>query len=192
MVDLTAISSAASGFKAAIDIAKGIQSLNTTTEVRQKTSELLDAVVEGRFKLLEASDAQSALLARIKELEEKIASFEDWDREKERYELQAIDTGAFAYMYQPDRDYGEPAIWLCQTCFEKRHKSPFQFRGQDIGSGSGSGRGTHSRWGCNLCKSEVVVHYQRNPTTPWPDITSPDPDPPQPGGGMASVKLTRC
>ena len=171
MVDMSAISAAASSFKIAVDLAKGLNSLKTSTEVREKTSALLDAVVDGRFKLLEASETQTALLARINELEQTIAGFEDWNSEKERYQLTAIDRGAFAYTYQPDMDHGEPAIWLCQTCFEKRHKSPLQFRAQDAGSGGAGHRGTHSRWGCNLCKSEVVVNYQRNPAKPWEPST---------------------
>jgi hypothetical protein len=101
MVDLTAISSAATGFKAAMGIAKGIQSLTTSTEVRQKTSELLDAVLDGRTKLLEASETQAALLERIKQLEDQIAHFENWDCEKQRYQLKAFDTGAFAYTHKP-------------------------------------------------------------------------------------------
>lgn len=162
MVDLTAIVAAGKGFKTAIDLAKGIQALTTSTEVRQKTSELLDSVVDARFKLMEAADTQAALLQRIDQLEKKIASFEDWNCERERYQLKAIDRGAFAYMHKPGMENGEPAIWLCQTCFEKRHRSPLQFRAQDVGT-RGGGRGTHSRWGCNACKGEVVVYYGRKP-----------------------------
>lgn len=171
MVDGSAIMAAANSFKIAVDIAKGIHALNTTTEVREKTSALLDAVVEGRFKLLEASDTQASLLARIKELEQQIASFEDWNREKERYQLKAIDTGAFAYMHKIGMEAGEPAVWLCQTCFQKRHVSPLQFRDQP--NEPTGGRGMHARWGCNACKAEVMVSYIRKPSVPWPEEPAP-------------------
>lgn len=187
MVDITAISAAANSFKVAVDIAKGIQALNTSTEVRLKTSELLDAVVDGRFKLLEASEAQSTLLARIKELEEKIADFEDWGRQKDRYQLTAVDRGAFAYTHKPGMDDGEPPVWLCQACFEKRHKSPLQFRAQDVGRGATSSRGTHSRWGCNMCKSEVTVHYNRKPSTAYEESKSAEPE----GPPVRSVRIHR-
>lgn len=164
-MDLSAISSAASGFKVAIDLAKGINALNTSTEVRQKTSELLDAVVNARFQLLEASDTQAALLERVKHLEQHIAGLEDWDREKERYQLKAIDTGAFAYMHKPGMENGEPAIWLCQTCFQKRQTSPLQYRDQP--NRPTGGRGMHCKWGCNSCKVEVMVYYAREPSVPW-------------------------
>ena len=186
-MDLTAISSAATGFKVAVDMAKGLQALNTSTEVRLKTSELLDAVLEARFKLLDASDTQSALLERIKDLEQQIAGFEDWNREKERYHLQAIDRGAFAYMHKNAMDQSEPPIWLCQTCFERSHKSPLQFRAQDRGSGASGGRGSHSRWGCNLCKAEVVVHYHRNPAKPWEPTPPDQPEPPPPAPRQPTV-----
>lgn len=86
-MDLTAITSALGGLKVATEMAKAVQSLKTDTEVRQRTSELLDAVLSTRATLFEAQETQSALLNRIKELEQQILSFEDWDREKERYQL---------------------------------------------------------------------------------------------------------
>lgn len=165
MVDVAAIGGAVSGLKAALDIGKGIQALNTSTEVKTKTGELLDAVVDARYKLMEAADTQAALLGEIKQLKEQIADFERWDSEKERYQLKAIDTGAFAYMHKPGMEEGEPAIWLCQTCFEKRHKSPLQYRNTPMAERGG--RGQHSKWGCNLCKAEVTVYYTRKPSEPW-------------------------
>lgn len=166
-MDVAAIGGAVSGLKAALDIGKGIQSLNTTTEVQLKTSELLDALYDSRMKLIEAADTQSALLKRVEELEQKIASFEQWSGEKERYELKAIDIGAFAYMHKAGMENGEPAMWFCQTCFEQQHKSPLQFRAQDRGSNAAGGRGSHSRWGCNSCKAEIVVAYSRKPHIPF-------------------------
>jgi DNA repair exonuclease SbcCD ATPase subunit len=164
-MDMAAIGGAVSGLKAALEIGKGIQALKTSTEVRQKTSDLLDALLDARMKLVEAANTQSALLQQIEELEQKIASFEHWDSEKQRYQLKAIDAGAFAYMHKPGMENGEPAVWLCQTCFEKRHKSPLQFRSQL--TSPGGGRGMHAKWGCNLCKAEVMVYYARKPSEPW-------------------------
>jgi hypothetical protein len=164
-MDMAAIGGAVSGLKAALDIGKGIQALNTSTEVRQKTSDLLDALLDARMKLVEAADTQSALLGQIEELKQAIASFEHWNSEKQRYELKAIDRGAFAYMHKAGMENGEPAIWLCQTCFEQRHKSPLQFRGQP--RDPGGGRGMHAVWGCNRCKAEIVVYYARKPSEPY-------------------------
>jgi hypothetical protein len=68
-------------------------------------------------------------------------------------------------MHKPGMEQAEPSIWLCQTCFENRHKSPLQFRGQT--HSERGGRGLHSKWGCNSCRAEVTVYYQRNPAKPW-------------------------
>lgn len=164
-MDATAIVGAANGLKAAVDLAKGLHSLKTSTEVREKTSALLDAVVDARFKLLEASDAQAALLERIKQLEDHIAGLENWDSDKQRYELKAIDTGAFAYMHKPGMEDGETPAWFCQTCFQDRHVNPLQFRDQPVSKTGG--RGMHCRWGCNRCKGEVMVYYTRKPSVAW-------------------------
>lgn len=164
MVDATAIVSAANGFKTVIDIAKGLQSLSVSTEVREKTSALLDAVVDARFKLLEASDSQTALLNRIKELERKIASFEDWNSEKERYQLQAVDLGAYAYMHKPGMEGSEPAVWLCQKCFEDRHKSVLQCQGKVMQAGGL--HGLKFAWNCGRCKSGIEVGVNVSPDAP--------------------------
>lgn len=166
MLDGTALVSAAGGIKTAFDLAKGLQALNTSTEVRQKTSELLDAVVDARFKLMEAADTQAALLERIKDLEQKVAEFENWDREKERYELQSIDRGAFAYVHKAGMEGSEHPIWLCQTCFDQRHKSALQYRGQSKSVGHTGGHGMQAAWGCNRCQAMVNVYYQLSPENP--------------------------
>ena len=153
------------GLKAAGDIAHGFIALKTETEKNAAIIDIQRHVLDGQRALMEADMLHSADLRRIGELEQHIAGMENWDREKERYHLKAIDTGAFACMHKPGMDAGEPAMWLCQTCFEKRHKSPLQFRGQ-INS-VGGGRGQHSKWGCNLCTSEVTVYYTRKPSVLW-------------------------
>ena len=163
MVDIAAISSAIGGLKTAYDMAKAVQSLKTDTEVRQATSEMLDGILTARHQLIEASETQAALLAQIKGLEQKVADFENWNGEKERYQLQAIDSGAFAYMVKPSVETTEPPHWLCTHCFEKRHKSILSFKSQEIIPG----RGRFATWSCNSCKGPLVVHVARLPSVPY-------------------------
>lgn len=162
---LEIIQGAYNGLKAAGDLAQGFIALKTEAEKNTAIIGIQRHVLDGQRALMEADALHSADLRRIGELEQHIAGMENWDRDKERYQLKAIDSGAFAYMHKPGMEAGEPAMWLCQTCFEKRHKSPLQFRGQI--SNVGAGRGSYSKWGCNLCKSEITVYYARKPSIPW-------------------------
>lgn len=169
------------GLKVAGDLAQGFFALKSETEKNQAVIDIQRNVLEAQRALMSADGQHTADLKRIEALEQKLAAMEHWEAEKQRYQLSAIDRGAFAYVHKPGMQESEPPMWLCQTCFEKRQKSPLQFREQVI---------RQSQWGCNLCKSEVVVHYQNSPGKPLPPGVS-NSDPPPPSPGMASVKLTR-
>ena len=78
-----------SALKTAFDLAKGLKDIDDTA--RRNT-----AVIELQEKLLIAQSAQAELLERIRTLEEKVANFETWDTEKQRYELKPFGN-AFAY-----------------------------------------------------------------------------------------------
>lgn len=163
------ISAGLNSLKAASDILKGLSAANTLAAINEVKIGLQERVMEAREALATAQEAQSMALHRIRELEQEIVELKDWEREKQRYELKAIDRGAFAYMLKPGMQNGEPPHWLCPNCFSKRQKSFFQFKGQDSRSpvpGNNS-RGDYSNYGCDTCRAAVKVFYTRNPSTPW-------------------------
>lgn len=171
---LSEISMGLSSLKAASDILKGLNAANTIVAINEVKIELQERVMEAREALSAAHEAQTTTLQRIRELEQEIMQLKDWEAEKRRYQLNAIDRGAFAYMLKAGMENGEPPHWLCANCFGKRHKSFLQFKGQDARSpvpGSNS-RGDHSNYGCDTCKGAVKVYYTRNPSTPWSPSSS--------------------
>lgn len=159
------ISTGLSSLKAAMDILKGLNAANTVATINEVKISLQERVMEAREALTAAHETQAVSLQRIRQLEQEIMELKDWEREKQRYQLQAIDRGVFAYMPKSGMENGEPPHWLCPNCFGKRHKSFLQFKGQD--TRLGGGRGDHSTYGCDGCKSTVKVFYTRNPSTPW-------------------------
>lgn len=185
---LAEISAGLGSLKAAFDITKGLNAANTQASINEVKIELQQLILDAQQALSAANDAQSASANRIAQLENQIAAFEDWKAEKQRYQLKAIDRGAFAYVHKPGMEQDEPAMWLCQACFEKRHRSPLQYIAQDRGSGAASGRGTHARWGCNLCKTEVVVDYRRKPSAPYEGDGS---QPSAPAAGFTTTRVVR-
>lgn len=161
---LAEISAGLSSLKAASDIIKGLNAANTQAAINEVKIGLQERVFEAREALAAAQDAQSAALQRIRDLEQEIVQLKDWEREKQRYQLNAIDRGAFAYMPKPGMENGEPPHWLCANCFHQRHKAFLQFKGQDR-TASGM-RGDHSTYGCDRCKATVKVFYTRSPSKP--------------------------
>lgn len=104
-----------SALKTAFDLAKGLKDIDDTA--RRNT-----AIIELQEKLLIAQAAHSNLTERIGELEEKVASFETWNAEKQRYELKPLGTG-FAYFLKPDAQGGEPPHQICANCYARGKKS---------------------------------------------------------------------
>jgi len=132
--------------KTAFDIAKGLKDIDDAARRNA-------AVIELQEKILAAREAQSALLDRVSELEEKVAGFETWDTEKKRYELkQLVRSGpSFAYALKPDAQPPETFHCICATCYQKRVKSILQFARIVIPGSS------EKVLACPVCKTEVHV-----------------------------------
>jgi len=132
--------------KTAFDIAKGLKDIDDATRRNA-------AVIELQEKILAAREAQSTLLDRVGELEEKVASFETWDAEKQRYELNQLirDSPTFAYTLKTDAEPPETFHCICATCYQRRIKSILQFlRPVLIG-------GDEKILACPVCKTEVRI-----------------------------------
>jgi transposase len=129
----------ASAFKAMFDLAKGLKDLNDAATRNAVAIELQE-------KILSAQVEQAMLIERIGHLEKKVAGFEKWEAEKQRYELKDLGWGSFAYMLKSDARGPEPPHWICAHCYEHGHKEIFQHVMKPE-----SGR----RWTCPACKNEI-------------------------------------
>lgn len=109
------------------------------------------AVIELQDKIFAAQVAQSSLLERIGELERKIAGFEKWEAEKQRYELVALYDGALAYVVKEVMQGTEPVHYICATCYQTDQKSVLQ--------GTTWHLGEHSLE-CPVCKTKVVHSWR--------------------------------
>ena len=107
-------------FKTMLDTANGLKEMNDAA-VRNA------AVIELQSHILTAQANQSALIEEIRQLNERVAQFDAWQAEKQRYELKDFGGGTFAYSLKPDRADGDPAHNICPACYEKRQRSILQF-----------------------------------------------------------------
>lgn len=122
MLVIAETAGAIGAIKAAYDIAKGVQSLATSTEVRQATSEMLDALLTARERAFAQAETETSLLQKIRGLEDEIDRLKAWDRQDERYELKRFHFGVYAYVLKPELAAGEPPQRLCQPCYDRREK----------------------------------------------------------------------
>ncbi|MET3967222.1 hypothetical protein ACT4MK_17785 [Bradyrhizobium barranii] len=108
-----------SALKTALDMTRALKDIHDAT-VRNS------AVMDLQEKILSAREAQTALLERISELEKQIAAFEQWDDEKENYQLTTIHRDTLAYVRKPDIGGTIPPHYICANCYEDRKKRILQ------------------------------------------------------------------
>jgi len=124
------------GFVALKDLAKEALEVRDAAKVRPIISEL-------HGKLIEAHEAHLSLLARIGDLEKEIVKFENWEAEKQRYQLVKLDPGIMMYRLKEGMENGEPPHEICPNCYNNGKKSFLH----NIGSGNGL-----TRWRCESCE----------------------------------------
>jgi hypothetical protein len=148
MVDLTAVQAAFTGLKTAGDIAKTFLSLNKIADIQAKVIELQSVILSAQGSALAAQNTQSALLERIRELEEAVAKVKAWDAEKQKYELKEVSPNSFAYVLKTEASGTEPTHWICASCYEHGKKSILQ--------GQGNGWGVEN-FKCAECKGDIKI-----------------------------------
>lgn len=128
-------------FKTLLDMAKGLKDINDAT-VRNT------AVIELQQKILAAYEAHSALLERVSELKEKLARFETWEAEKQRYELKKLHPGVLVYVVKEAVRGSEPEHYLCANCYERGKKRFLHSGGVSEGI---------ERLKCHECNTELIT-----------------------------------
>lgn len=134
-------------FKMLLDSAKALKDINDGA-VRNA------AVIELQERILAAQEAQFALIERVRELEEKVASFEGWETEKLRYEMQLTAGGGIVYALKAQADPSEPAHKICANCYANRKKSVLQKVGANIARQQ---LGILPSFKCQNCGSEILA-----------------------------------
>ena len=149
--------------KSAGDVAKTLLGLGQSKSVKSELSEIVAVV---GMATMAAATAQTDYLAagrRIRELEEENLRMKAWDAEAEQHQLQEVDVGAFALVYQPAVDNPQPVHWLCTNCAEAKRKSILQL----VDSVVGLNRSVSSIYGCARCDMRFRVgrNVAPNPAT---------------------------
>jgi hypothetical protein len=161
MVDVSSISAALSSLIAARDIAQAMVGLHDAAAFQGKLIEFQAKIIEAQSSAMTANDERATLLETIRKLEEEVASFEAWETEKQKYELNEVDTGAFACVLKEEAQASETPHWICTTCYSNRKKTLLQ----DIGPASVSGVDFRKRiYKCFSCNSQIRVQSHISPT----------------------------
>lgn len=158
---LAELSTGLGSLKAALEVTKTLAAASNQAAVNEVKITLQSHILSAQEALFSAHEAQLAAANRIAELERELASRDAWKVASARYELAAVDSGAFVYALRAEYLDGDAPHWLCPTCFGKGRSSILQSRGnEDPKTGR---RGNTAPWVCDACRSVVTVSYTRNP-----------------------------
>lgn len=124
------ISTALTAIKSMAELTKLITNTKIDAAVREKAFELQSALLSLQSDMFAIQAQHEAVLQEKKELEQKIARFEQWESEAARYELKEIAPGAFVYAIKPESQASEPSHYLCPDCYQTKYKSILQNAGR--------------------------------------------------------------
>ena len=80
-------------------------------------NELLEIVSAAQLAAIEAQSVQAEQSARIRNLEEEIKQYDDWEQEKQRYFLKQVGQAGFVYCLKDEYICDdEPRHFICPTC----------------------------------------------------------------------------
>lgn len=121
------VSSAGGAIKNAVGVAREMQSMVTDYQVKEKTTELLDKLLDVQQQQFGLSDLLNSSKEKIIQLEDEKKQYENWESESEYYELFQPMPGTIVYRIKPSDEPNHIAIYLCASCYQKRKKSIIQF-----------------------------------------------------------------
>jgi hypothetical protein len=140
--------------KAALNIAKGMKSLNDTVVRNESVSKLLDTLISLQMQALEVQSQAQALDIENFEMKRKLLEAEDWKKTEENYKLKDLGANVYVYAYNKEGDSREPMHYLCPNCFSDKKKSILQCK--DVYD-------AEVLYDCLACKSEI--RYNSNKET---------------------------
>lgn len=155
-IDIGSVAAMSTSLQTAGEILKAMVGLRDGVMMQGKIAELQTVILAAQSAALAANVSQFALLDRVRELEKEITDMKAWDAEKQKYELKEISAGVFAYVLKCETEPCGPQHWLCTTCYQYGRKSFLQFR-------SIPKTGREDIFGCDGCKSQVLVDWTRAP-----------------------------
>jgi hypothetical protein len=143
MVDMALIGGLSNSLNVALNITKAMFSIRDQAIIQEKVAELTGVIVS-------AHQAQSALIERVRELEADLVRMENWETEKQRYELKQVSSlGTFAYALKEGTAGSEPPYRICAACYDRGKKSVLQATA-DLQS-------RHRVHACPECKTTIMV-----------------------------------
>lgn len=147
-MDPSSITAITTALKGALDITKGIISLNNQVEFQTLAVELNSKLIEAQQAIFEVNDERQRLIEEIRELRSQIENTNEWESEKVRYYLMSPWEGSpiSVYHLKESHSNGEKPHWLCPNCFQAKKKSILN---------TNKKKGERVHLVCSVCKAAI-------------------------------------
>ena len=104
--------------KPAIEGIQALIKLVSGDAAKAQASQLYDIIIAAQARDMESLLKQTAMIDRIRELEEKLREKEAWDSKKIRYGLYSPHDGTYVRALKENTESAEPPHWICTKCYE--------------------------------------------------------------------------
>lgn len=125
-MDFSLFTGALGSIQAAGEIVKNIGAIKTASEVNAKAAELTSIILSLQNDVGVAMAAQMELVQENLELKDQLAAVEDFRSDAKRYKLFEPWFGSLVYALKFTMSDGEPAHYLCASCYQSHKKSILQ------------------------------------------------------------------
>ncbi|MCB1540215.1 MAG: hypothetical protein KDJ25_04985 [Rhodoblastus sp.] len=152
---ITSIAAALSSIKTIKDMAEAAVTLHDAQATQEQRLKFQQVILDAQNALFSANEERSTLIDEIASLKKKIAEFENWKADAERYELKPADgSDVLTYQLKATMEHGEPAHHLCPNCFQQRQKSILVKEQTSVGR--------RTLLVCKRCNSEYMTQGVRH------------------------------
>src|SRR5688572_27694263 len=96
-IDLSSIQAAFGSLQVAGQIGRALVDVRDADLVRDKSRELVDAIISAQTNTLAAQGQLSSAIEEIRQLRQQLEDMEAWNAERNRYEMKELGPGRFVY-----------------------------------------------------------------------------------------------
>lgn len=143
---------ALSSLSTALTIGKSLIVIRDSAKLQEAVIQFNSAIIDAQSKIMASQNEQTALTAKIDELEKECMHLKNWEAERKKYTRKEIAPGVFTYVENNFVGKLQNAHKYCCNCFDNFKKSTLQQFRIDIGVKFGLS--CH-----NKCPDLVFRHY---------------------------------
>jgi hypothetical protein len=122
-MDVPAVTALVTAASSAVDVVKSLHELKSAAEIHAKVSALQGEILAVQSAALAMQRDYAVIIDENRRLKTELELTQGWDTERVRYGLCQVATGVFAYALRKSMSNGDPAHWLCTSCFDAGRKT---------------------------------------------------------------------